>query len=132
MRRVLGGGTGRFLLQIWPMFRPEVVTTSAGPLILHSDWTLVSTAKPAERGEVLIAVAKGLGPTVPGVSPGDPFPSDPFAAVTSPVEVLVDGKSSPAINQVDCQARMICITLVFACLIMRPVGRCPFSSVRHG
>jgi uncharacterized protein (TIGR03437 family) len=49
---------------------------------------------------VLIAIAKGLGPTRPGVNPGDPFPSDPFAVVTSPVQVLVDGRASPAINQV--------------------------------
>jgi len=100
MRRINGGGKGRFLLQIWPMYRPEVVTTSIGPLILHSDWTQVTSSKPAERGEVLIAIAKGLGPTRPGVNPGDPFPSDPFAVVTSPVQVLVDGRASPAINQV--------------------------------
>ena len=36
----------------------------------------------------------------PSVNPGDPFPSDPLAVVTSPVEVLVDGKASPAFNQV--------------------------------
>jgi uncharacterized protein (TIGR03437 family) len=100
MRRINGGGKGRFLLRLWPMFRPEVVTNSIGPLILHSDWTQVTSSKPAQRGEVLIAIAKGLGPTLPGVNPGDPFPSDPFAVITSPIDVLVGGKAAPAINQV--------------------------------
>jgi uncharacterized protein (TIGR03437 family) len=40
-----------------------------------------------------------LDPTIPSLNPGDVFPSEPLAIVTSPVEVLVNGKSSPAINQ---------------------------------
>ena len=34
------------------------------------------------------------------MNPGDPFPSEPFAVVISPVEVLVNGKSSAALNQI--------------------------------
>jgi uncharacterized protein (TIGR03437 family) len=100
MRRINGGGKSHYVLQIISMFRPEVVTTATGPLVLHADWAPVTADKPAQRGEVLIAIAKGLGPTLPGVNPGEPFPRDPFAVVTSPVEVSVDGKPAPVINQI--------------------------------
>jgi uncharacterized protein (TIGR03437 family) len=100
MRRTHGGGKGRFLLQIWPMFRPEIVVTPTGPMVFHLDGSPVTSDKPARPGETLIVFAKGLGPTSPGVNFGDPFPKEPLAVVTSPVEVLVDGKASPAINQV--------------------------------
>jgi uncharacterized protein (TIGR03437 family) len=36
----------------------------------------------------------GLGPTRPGVDPGQPFPSSPLASVNSAVEVMVNGKSA--------------------------------------
>ena len=38
--------------------------------------------------------ATGLGPTLPGVDPGKPFPTSPLAAVNSPVEVLVNGRAA--------------------------------------
>src|SRR5262249_51973005 len=59
-----------------------------------------SSDRPARPGEVLILYAKGLGPTSPTVNPGNLFPREPLAVVTSPVEVLVNGKPSPPINQV--------------------------------
>src|SRR6185295_19973448 len=55
--------------------------------------------RPARRGESLILYAKGLGPTNPSVNTGDPFPNGPYALVTSPVEVLVNGRPAPATNQ---------------------------------
>jgi uncharacterized protein (TIGR03437 family) len=88
-----------YILQIIPMFRPEVVVNAAGPVVFHSNYSLVSADKPAQKGETLIVYAKGLGPTVPGVMTGDSFPKDPPAVATSPVEVLVDGTAAPAINQ---------------------------------
>lgn len=100
MRRMNGGGRGSTLIQIFPMFRPEVLTGANGPVIIHSDYTAISSDKPARPGEVLILYAIGLGPTTPSVNPGDTFPGPPFAVVTSPVEVLVNGKPSPAINQI--------------------------------
>jgi uncharacterized protein (TIGR03437 family) len=100
MRRINGGGKARYALQITPALRPEVVTTAAGPLVLHSDWRPVTRDQPAQRGEVLIAIVKGLGPTLPGVNPGDPFPSDPLAVVAAPVEVIIGGTPAPAVNQV--------------------------------
>jgi len=100
MRRVNGGGRQRYVIQLFPMFRPEVLIGPNGPVIIHSDYTAITSDKPARPGEVLILYAKGLGPTSPSVNPGDPFPREPFAVVTSPVEVSVNGKPSATINQV--------------------------------
>ena len=100
MRRINGGGKGRFVFQIWPMFWPEIVVTPTGPVVFHADFSPVTADRPARPGETLIVYAKGLGPTRPGVNPGDPFPKEPLAVVTSPVEVLVAGKAAPAINQI--------------------------------
>ncbi len=92
-RRINGGGKMRFVLHLIPMSRPEVVATPNGPAVAHSsDFTLVSSAKPAAAGELLSVFATGLGPVRPGVDPGQPFPSRPLAAVSSPVQVLVNGK----------------------------------------
>jgi uncharacterized protein (TIGR03437 family) len=45
--------------------------------------------------------ATGLGPTVPSVDPGQPFPTDPaLQAVNSPVDVTVNGKSAEVINKI--------------------------------
>jgi len=100
LRRINGGGQSQVLIQLIPMFRPEIFVGQKGPVIIHSDYTAVTTDKPARSGEVLILYAKGLGPTTPSVSPGDPFPGEPFAVVTSPVEVLVNGKPSTTISQI--------------------------------
>jgi len=99
-RRINGGGRHTVLIQLIPMFRPEVLIGAAGPVIIHSDYTAITSDKPARPGEVLILYAKGLGATTPSVNPGDLFPGAPFAVVTSPIEVLVNGKPSPAINQI--------------------------------
>ena len=72
---------------------PRVVSTPGGVAITHSsDFTLVTAAKPAAAGEVLSLFATGLGATRPSVNPGQPFPSNPPAAVASAVEVRVNGK----------------------------------------
>ena len=47
--------------------------------------------KPAKAGEVLTLFASGLGPTRPGVDPGQPFTANPLLVVNSPVQVLVNG-----------------------------------------
>jgi uncharacterized protein (TIGR03437 family) len=72
-----------------------VLTEANSPAVLHaSDLTLVTVASPAHSGEVLAVFASGLGPTRPGVDPGQPFPPSPLQPVNSPVEVVVN--SSPA------------------------------------
>jgi uncharacterized protein (TIGR03437 family) len=79
---------------------PQVVTIANGPAITHSsDFSLVTASRPAAVGEILSLFATGLGPTVPGVDPGQPLPSSPLAAVNSPVEVMVNGKSADILGK---------------------------------
>ena len=74
------------------------MTTASGPAVFHSDLSPVTAAKPARSGEVLIAQATGLGPTVPGVDPGQPFPTDAILQVNSPVAVTVNGRDAELVN----------------------------------
>jgi hypothetical protein len=92
-RRTNGGGTSRYFLHLIPVFVPQIVITASGPAVTHSsDFTLVSTSRPASAGEILSLFATGLGPTVPSVDFGQPFPLSPAAAVNSPITVTVNGK----------------------------------------
>ncbi|MGH9718796.1 MAG: hypothetical protein ACRD8O_01170, partial [Bryobacteraceae bacterium] len=100
MRRINGGGRHTVSIHLIPIFRPEVLIGPSGAAVFHSDYRPVTAASPARAGETLIVHARGLGPTNPSINAGDPFPSEPLAIATSPVEVLVNGKSSPAINQI--------------------------------
>jgi len=78
--------------------------TSATPrvaAVTHaSDYKLVTAANPGAPGEVLSLFASDLGPTEPGVDPGQPFPSSPPAVVTSDVEVRVNGKPVEVLSAV--------------------------------
>jgi uncharacterized protein (TIGR03437 family) len=100
LRRIHGGGRGVYVIQLFPMFRPEVLMGADGPIVFHSDFSLVTPASPARGGETLTVYVKGLGPTNPSVKAGEAFASSPLSVATSPVEVLVNGKPSAAINQV--------------------------------
>ena len=92
-RRLNGGGTQRWVAYLIPMSAPQIINTASGPAVTHSsDFSLVTSSKPAVAGEVLSLFATGLGPTVPAVDPGQPFPSTPLAAVNSPIEVEVNGE----------------------------------------
>lgn len=100
-RRINGGGTQRFVVHVIPMSAPQIMMTAGGPAVTHSsDFSLVTSSKPAASGEVLSLFVTGLGPTVPAVDPGQPFPSSPAAAVNSPVEVRVNGKSAEVLGAV--------------------------------
>ena len=102
-RRRNAGGVGpwRWTAHVIPMSRPEVTMLPAGPAITHSsDFSLVTASKPAAPGEILSIFATGLGPVVPGVDPGQPFPSSPLAVVNSPVEVTVNGKAAEVLGAV--------------------------------
>jgi len=46
----------------------------------------------------LIVRATGPGPTVPGVNPGQPFPTDALQQVNSPVAVTVNGQAAEVVN----------------------------------
>ncbi len=94
-RRLLGGGLRRFVIQVIPFERPEILQTANGPAVVHaSDFSLVTAAKPAHPGEILSLIATGLGPTDAKLEPGTPFPASPLANVNSPVEVTVNGQAA--------------------------------------
>jgi uncharacterized protein (TIGR03437 family) len=100
-RRLNGGGHVAFTLYVIPLSQPAIATTASGPAVTHSsDFSLVSASKPAAAGEILSLFATGLGPTVPGVAPGTPFPSSPLAVVNSPVVVTVNGKPADVLGAV--------------------------------
>lgn len=99
-RRTNGGGSFIFILHLIPMRRPEMATSSTGPAVFHADFSPVTVAEPAKAGEVLIVRATGLGPTVPGVDPGQPFPTDALQQVNSPVDLTVNGQSAEVINAI--------------------------------
>jgi uncharacterized protein (TIGR03437 family) len=101
-RRRHGGGPGtwRWIAHVIPMSAPQVVTTAVGPAVFHSDLSPVTPLNPARAGEVLIVQAAGLGPTVPGVDPGQPFPTDAILRVNSPIAVTVNGQDAEVINGV--------------------------------
>ena len=100
-RRINGGAAFSFIVHVIPMFAPQIATTGAGPAVAHSsDFTLVTSSKPAAAGEALSIFATGLGPTVPEVDLGLPFPSNPGAAVNSPVTVTVNGKPAEVLGGV--------------------------------
>ena len=95
-RRINGGGSQSVLLQLFPMFSPTIVMASGVPAVVHSaDYSLVTSAKPAHAGEVLVLFANGLGPTNPAVDHGLVFPSGASLPVSSPVEVVVNGTPNP-------------------------------------
>jgi uncharacterized protein (TIGR03437 family) len=98
-RRLNGGGAQQWVVHLIPMERPEIIIGPAGPAITHSsDFSVVSTSKPAAAGEILSLFASGLGPVKPGVDPGQPFPSSPPANVNSPIEVSVNGKAAEVLS----------------------------------
>jgi len=89
-----GGNKRHPVLFLVPLAQPQVLTTLNGPAVVHaSDNTPVTPGRPAKAGEILSLFASGLGPTKPGVDPGQPFPADPLQLVNSPVQVLVNGNA---------------------------------------
>ncbi|MFN0169785.1 MAG: hypothetical protein ACKV22_25460 [Bryobacteraceae bacterium] len=99
-RRRNGGGTWRYIAHVIPMSAPQVLTIASGPAVFHSDFSPVTAARPARSGEVLIVQAAGLGPTLPGVDPGQPFPIDATLRVNSPLAVTVNGQDAEVVNGV--------------------------------
>ncbi len=99
-RRRNGGGTWRWIAHLIPMSTPQVVTNAAGPAVFHADFSPVTAARPARSGEVLMVQATGLGPTVPGVDPGQPFPTAAHLPVNSPLAVTVNGQEAEVVNAI--------------------------------
>jgi uncharacterized protein (TIGR03437 family) len=95
-----GGGRFFFVVQLIPMTRPEITTTTRVPDIFHADFSAVSAANPAVSGEVLTLRATGLGPTVPGVDPGQPFLEGAVNTVNSPLVVTVNAQAAQVVSAV--------------------------------
>jgi uncharacterized protein (TIGR03437 family) len=100
LRRAFGGGKTHATLYLIPQSPPQVAMTASGPAVFHADFSPVTTTKPAKAGELLIVRASSLGPTRPGVDPGQPFPLDALQEVISPVGVTINGKSAEIINKI--------------------------------
>jgi uncharacterized protein (TIGR03437 family) len=99
-RRTHGGGSGRFIVYLIPLSRPEIASAASGPAVFHADFSPVTSATPARAGETLILMATGLGPTRPGIVPGAPFPESPLQEVNSPVNVTVNGRPADVLNKI--------------------------------
>jgi hypothetical protein len=100
-RRLNRGGHVMFTLYVVPWSRPEIAMTAVGSAIVHSnDFSPVNASNPADPGEILSLFARGLGPTRPGVDPGQPFPSNPPAVVNSPLEVTMNGKPAEVLGAI--------------------------------
>jgi hypothetical protein len=98
-RRINGGTRGHFFAYLNSPASPEIVSTSSGPAVFHSDFSPVTAARPARAGETLIVTATGLGPTRPGVTPGTSFPENPLQEVNSPLEITVNGRPADVLNK---------------------------------
>ncbi len=100
-RRINGGGRVRYILHVIPMSAPQIAATANGPAVTHSsDFSLVTASKPAAAGEILSLFVTDLGPTVPAVDIGQPFPAGPPAVVNPPVDVKVNGKPAEVLAAV--------------------------------
>jgi uncharacterized protein (TIGR03437 family) len=63
-----------------------------GPaLIQHADYTLVSEASPAKRGEIVQIYLTGLGAVSPSIATGAAAPVNPLSLVPGPVAVYING-----------------------------------------
>lgn len=98
-RRRNGGGRIRWVGHLIPLSRPEIVVSTTGPAVFHSNFTPVTAANPARAGELLIVTATGLGPTRPGVDPGRSFPQTVLAEVNSPLDVTINGQPAEVVNK---------------------------------
>jgi uncharacterized protein (TIGR03437 family) len=97
-RRGMPSGSLHQGIYLLPMTAPEIVMTAGGPAIVHAtDYSLVTTGKPARAGEVLTFFASGLGPTRPAPEPGQPFGADPLPVANSPIEVVMNGTPGPVL-----------------------------------
>lgn len=128
MRRSNGGPKAQFLLQVFLPVPPQIVVASGGLAgIFHADWTPVNSSSPARSGETLITYTAGLGPTQPLLGAGEVFPGEPFAMVTSPVEVIVGGQPVAAINKLGVPGTSDTYRVDFRVPDAAPAGLVPVS-----
>jgi hypothetical protein len=99
-RRFNHGLRNTFILHIIPMDPPQIMTTSAGPLIIHSSFIPVTALRPAVANQHLSLFASGLGPTHPDIDLAQPFPLNPPSLVNSPLTVSVNGITAQILSAV--------------------------------
>jgi hypothetical protein len=105
-RRRSNPGAGAYRVQYYliPLLYPGFEVTAEGPSVFHSaDYSLVTEARPARAGELLVARARNLGPTTPYIAPGQPFPKwpeNPLAEVNSDMEVTLNGVAAEVVNKI--------------------------------
>ena len=74
--------------------------TGIGPAaVLHLDYSVVTAAKPARRGEIVSVYLTGLGAVTPVVADGSAGSTNPLSVVTAPVNVLVGGLPATVLFQ---------------------------------
>jgi len=95
-----GGNQRHPVLYLVPLVQPQIVSSGGAPAVYHQDFTPVTATKPATAGETLISMATGMGPTQPGVDPGQPFPANPQSQINSPVGVTVSQQAAEVINAI--------------------------------
>jgi hypothetical protein len=92
-RRDFGNAFGlKYTLQLIPLSYPSIEG------VFHADFQPVSASAPAQRGEVLIIRASGLGPLA--ATRFDAEAPSTAIEVNSPVEVTVGGRAAELINKI--------------------------------
>jgi uncharacterized protein (TIGR03437 family) len=67
--------------------------------VLHLDYSIVTAANPAKRGEIVSIYLTGLGAVTPMVTDGAAGETNPLSVVTAPVNVLVGGQPATILFQ---------------------------------
>jgi hypothetical protein len=97
-RRINGGTSTTLVLQLIPMYVPQILATFVSQDAAQNDEPPLTSLNLESfvPGELVALYMKGLGPTEPGVDPGSPFPPSPHLAVIAPVQVKVNRQSVTA------------------------------------
>ena len=85
------------LAQFAPVLFSADGTGQGNVQAIHADGTAVTTASPAEAGEVIAISGIGMGPTVTVLPTGTVSPSTPIAYITTAVQITIAGEAQAAI-----------------------------------
>jgi len=92
-RRINGGNRSRFLVQLLPAFRPEIVVLPRGRAVFHAaDGRPVTTGHRATVGEELTMYARSLGPQLPSAADAG------GQIAIGPLQVVIDGLAADVVS----------------------------------
>lgn len=91
-RRVNGGGRLNLGMQLSGAAVAEVVS------VFHADFTPVTATHPAQSGEILILQIRAGWPTQPTLEAGQVYTTDPWHAVSIPVEAVANDVPMEVVN----------------------------------